>query len=48
MDKEMEAYAQNVNTMEDEMANKFTKTDELKAKHDTEKRILQNIRQLVG
>ena len=29
MDKEMEVYADNINKMEDEMANKFTRTEEL-------------------
>ena len=29
MDKEMEVYAENINRMEDEMANKFTRTEEL-------------------
>jgi len=41
-------YQQNVAQMEDEMSNKFTKTDELKARHDDEKRTLTNIRRLVG
>ena len=48
MDKEMEHYADNVAKMEDEMANKFTKTDELRAKHEHEKRTLVNIKRLVA
>jgi chromosome segregation ATPase len=48
MDKEMELYADNVAKMEDEMANKFTKTDELRAKHEHEKRTLSQIKRLVG
>ncbi len=48
MDKEMEVYADNINRMEDEMANKFTRTEELQASHDTEKLRLKSIRQQVG
>jgi len=48
MDKEMEVYAENINRMEDEMANKFTRTEELQASHDTEKLRLKSIRQQVG
>jgi len=31
IDKEMEQYSQQIEKMEDEMANKFTKTDQLEA-----------------
>ena len=47
MDKEMEVYAENINRMEDEMANKFTRVDELQAAHDTEKHRLKQIRSQV-
>ena len=45
MDKEMEVYSENIARMEDEMANKFTRLDELQADHDEEKHRLQSIRQ---
>ena len=44
MDKEMEVYADNINKMEDEMANKFTRTEELQANHEAEKHRLKSIR----
>ena len=47
MDKEMEVYQESVNRMEDEMANKFTKTDDLMADHEHEKYRLQTIKALV-
>lgn len=48
MDKEMEVYNENINRMEDEMANKFTRVEELKANHETEKQRLKSIRNQVG
>lgn len=48
MDKEMEVYAENINRMEDEMANKFTRVEELKASHESEKVRLQSTRNQVG
>ena len=48
MDKEMEVYSENIARMEDEMANKFTRLDELQADHDEEKHRLQSIRQQVS
>lgn len=48
MDKEMEVYAENINKMEDDMANKFTKVGELQANHETEKTRLKSIRQQVS
>jgi chromosome segregation ATPase len=48
MDKEMEVYAENINRMEDEMANKFTRTEELQAGHETEKSRLKSIRTQVS
>lgn len=45
MDKEMEVYTDNINRMEDEMANKFTRVGELSAAHDAEKLRLKSIRQ---
>ena len=48
MDKEMEVYAENINRMEDEMANKFTRVEELQANHETEKARLKSIRQQVA
>ena len=44
MDKEMEVYAENINRMEDEMANKFTRIEELQASHESEKQRLKSIR----
>ena len=44
MDKEMEVYAENINRMEDEMANKFTRTEELASKHENEKQRLHSIK----
>ena len=40
----MEVYADNINKMEDEMANKFTRTEELQANHEAEKHRLKSIR----
>ena len=48
MDKEMEVYQENINRMEDEMNNKFTRQDELQAEHESEKQRLQSIRQQVN
>ena len=48
MDKEMEVYAENINKMEDEMANKFTRVGDLQTAHETEKTRLKSIRQQVG
>ena len=48
MDKEMEVYSENINRMEDEMANKFTRVGELQAAHDAEKQRLRLIRQQVS
>lgn len=48
MDKEMEVYGENINRMEDEMANKFTRIDELAANHESEKQRLLQIRKQVG
>lgn len=48
MDKEMEVYSENINRMEDEMANKFTRTEELQANHEAEKVRLKSIRKQVG
>ena len=48
MDKEMEVYSENINRMEDEMANKFTRTEELQANHEAEKLRLKSIRKQVG
>jgi len=44
MDKEMEVYAENINRMEDDMANKFTRVGELQTAHETEKQRLKSIR----
>ena len=48
MDKEMEVYAENINKMEDDMANKFTKIGELQASHENEKARLKSIRSQVS
>jgi len=48
MDKEMEVYGDNITRMEDEMANKFTRTEELQANHESEKLRLKSIRKQVG
>ena len=48
MDKEMEVYSENINRMEDEMANKFTRVDELQANHESEKQRLKSIRKQVN
>ena len=48
MDKEMEVYGENIERMQDEMANKFTRLDELKANHENEKTRLRSIRQQVS
>lgn len=48
MDKEMEVYGDNITRMEDEMANKFTRTEELQANHESEKQRLMSIRKQVG
>ena len=48
MDKEMEVYGENINRMEDEMANKFTRIEELAANHESEKQRLLQIRKQVG
>ena len=48
MDKEMEVYGENITRMEDEMANKFSRTDELQANHETEKLRLKSIRKQVS
>ena len=44
MDKEMEVYGENINRMEDEMANKFTRIPELQANHEAEKLRLKSVR----
>ena len=48
MDKEMEVYGENINRMEDEMANKFTRIPELQANHEAEKLRLKSVRKQVG
>ena len=48
MDKEMEVYAENIDRMTDEMQNKFTRVEELKANHEAEKARLRSIRNQVG
>ena len=44
----MEVYSENINRMEDEMANKFTRVDELQANHESEKQRLKSIRKQVN
>ena len=48
MDKEMEVYAENINRMEDDMANKFTRVGELQTAHEAEKQRLKSIRNQVS
>ena len=45
MDKEMEVYGENIERMQDEMTNKFTRLDDLAANHENEKVRLRSIRQ---
>ena len=47
IDKEMEQYSQQIAKMEDEMQNKFTKTDQLEATFQEEKQRLAVISKLV-
>ena len=44
IDKEMQQVTEKITQMEDEMSNKFTKTDELKVEFDREKVRLAAIR----
>lgn len=47
IDKEMETVAEGINNMEDAMANKFAKIDDLTAEFDHEKQRLYLIKDLV-
>lgn len=48
IDKEMQTVADGINKMEDEMANKFTKIDQLTAGFEEEKDRLNLIKRLVS
>lgn len=47
IDKEMEQVGEKISTMEDEMNNKFTKTDDLKVEFDKQKARLTEIKPLL-
>lgn len=47
IDKEMETVAEGINNMEDAMANKFAKIDDLTAEFEQEKQRLYLIKDLV-
>jgi intraflagellar transport protein 74 len=48
IDNEMSSVADGINKMEDDMANKFTKVDEVKEKFEEEKKRIVVIKKLIG
>ena len=48
IDNEMSSVAEGINKMEDDMANKFTKVDEVKEKFEEEKKRIVVIKKLIG